>query len=447
MPLLPSLLALLPLLPLGATPPSHADALRPSAEVRFDPRAIARLDTGDALPAGFDELGARGLRVVARTQIGPAISGDAHLALEHATIPGRHASLLLRGGRLTGAIYLGDQLRVALTGLAPGVSTRATQDANHDLPCGADQVAAPPAGRATNGGDGGVAGGCDDGSRVDVFVHYTDAAVVQAGGETQMVDWIHWAIADSNAIYASTGIPLTMRLVGTSRAVGYTEDAGSMLNDLYALRDPADGRLDEALPLRNQTGADFVALVRADGGGACGIAWLLGADPALESYGYSVTALGCFTNRTFTHELGHNMGCCHAPGDGGGCLDGGAFPYSVGHRFTGAGGAQYRTVMAYAPGTRIPRFSSPGTIYDGTPTGLVDRDNGASITALRTSFANFRCEVCEGDLNGDGVRDGADLAVVLDSWGAGSTAGDVNADGNTDGADLAVLLGVWGSCP
>lgn len=292
-----------------------------------------------------------------------------------------------------------------------------------------------------------MAGGCDDGSRADVFVIYTDAAVAQAGGETQMADWINWAIADSNAIYASTGIGLTMRLVGTSRATGYIEDAASMANDLYALRDPADGKLDQALPLRNATAADFVALVRADGGGACGIAWLLGTDPASEGYAYSVTALGCFTNRTFTHELGHNMGCCHAPGDGGGCTSGGVFPYSVGHRFNGVSGTQYRTVMAYAPGTRIPRFSSASVVYDGSPTGLADRDNAASINITRLTFANFRCDLCPGDVNGDNVRDGADLAAVLGNWGTTAPATDLNADGTTNAADLSVLLGNWGACP
>ena len=51
---------------------------------------------------------------------------------------------------------------------------------------------------------------------------------------------------------------------------------------------------------------------------------------------------------------------------------------------------------------------------------------------------------CPTDMNGDGVTDGADLGVLLGSWG---TAGaDFNADGVTDGADLGVLLGAWGPC-
>lgn len=46
-----------------------------------------------------------------------------------------------------------------------------------------------------------------------------------------------------------------------------------------------------------------------------------------------------------------------------------------------------------------------------------------------------------GDLNRDGAVDGADLGVMLTSWG--TAQGDVNGDGATDGADLGVLLTNW----
>ncbi len=52
---------------------------------------------------------------------------------------------------------------------------------------------------------------------------------------------------------------------------------------------------------------------------------------------------------------------------------------------------------------------------------------------------------CTGDFDGNGAVDGADLAVLLGSWGGGG--GDLNGDGVTDGADLATLLGAWGGCP
>ena len=52
---------------------------------------------------------------------------------------------------------------------------------------------------------------------------------------------------------------------------------------------------------------------------------------------------------------------------------------------------------------------------------------------------------CPGDYNGDGFRDGADLAALLSAWG--TAGGDINGDGATDGADLSTLLSGWGTCP
>ncbi len=52
---------------------------------------------------------------------------------------------------------------------------------------------------------------------------------------------------------------------------------------------------------------------------------------------------------------------------------------------------------------------------------------------------------CPGDYNGDGLRDGSDLATLLSSWG--TSGGDITGDGVTDGADLSTLLSGWGTCP
>ena len=59
---------------------------------------------------------------------------------------------------------------------------------------------------------------------------------------------------------------------------------------------------------------------------------------------------------------------------------------------------------------------------------------------------------CLGDLNLDGIVNGADLGLLLGAWGAcsGGTPGcigDLNLDGVVNGADLGLLLGAWGACP
>ncbi|MBX3354628.1 MAG: hypothetical protein KF724_02895 [Phycisphaeraceae bacterium] len=59
---------------------------------------------------------------------------------------------------------------------------------------------------------------------------------------------------------------------------------------------------------------------------------------------------------------------------------------------------------------------------------------------------NFELPPVIGDVNGDGVVNGADIAEILGHWGVcGQTpcVGDLDGNGVVDGADLAVVLGHW----
>lgn len=49
-----------------------------------------------------------------------------------------------------------------------------------------------------------------------------------------------------------------------------------------------------------------------------------------------------------------------------------------------------------------------------------------------------------GDIDDDGLVDGADLSALLGSWGSVSPESDLNGDGIVDGGDLTLLLGNWG---
>jgi hypothetical protein len=52
---------------------------------------------------------------------------------------------------------------------------------------------------------------------------------------------------------------------------------------------------------------------------------------------------------------------------------------------------------------------------------------------------------CIGDINGDGIVNGADVGLLLGDWG-GPGPGDLDENGTTDGGDLGLLLGDWGPC-
>jgi len=75
----------------------------------------------------------------------------------------------------------------------------------------------------------------------------------------------------------------------------------------------------------------------------------------------------------------------------------------------------------------------------------VENDLGNLGTAISAPFSILgEPSGVFGDLNGDGIVDGADLGILLSNWGScqGCDA-DLNGDGVVDGADLGLLLSNW----
>lgn len=87
--------------------------------------------------------------------------------------------------------------------------------------------------------------------------------------------------------------------------------------------------------------------------------------------------------------------------------------------------------IALEPGVRSMRFENRGT------------------GVFNLNWFEFLSRPCPADFNGDGRVDGADLPMVLGSWGVctGPCPTDVNDDGIVDGGDLSAVLGDWGVCP
>lgn len=231
----------------------------------------------------------------------------------------------------------------------------------------------------------------DGPGQIDVLVVYTAQARTAAGGNAAMQAKVNLAIDESNTAYQMSGISTRLRLV-YQQEVGYTQSA-TFDTDLDRLTNTGDGYLDEVHTLRNAYGADMVCML-IDNSQYCGLAWLMTTlSTNFASSAFSVVDQSCATGYySFAHELGHNMGCAHDVANSGGP---GLYPYSYGWRFNGTNGTEYRTIMAYAPGTRIQRFSNPNTNYFGTATGVATNlpsaaHNALTINNVAATVANFR---------------------------------------------------------
>lgn len=336
---------------------------------------------------------------------------------------GANAQIAVRDGLVGGFVRAIDGFDVTVTPLDEDRQSLTFKPSNLDS-CGngPGTVVLP------QDGGGGVA--CADAlTRQDVLVVYTPAAAAANGGTAAITLLIEAGIADANTALKNTHSPNRLRLVN---AYGYAfPESGDIGTDLDALRNPTDGIGDFVHTLRDAFAADLVQLVCVSSG-ACGVASLFSNDPAM---GFSVVESACLSGYVQAHEIGHNFGCCHAVGDGGGCDNGGYFPYSNGWRFNGNSGTLWRTVMAYDPGTRIPYFSNPLVTFDGKATGKAGlaedaADNARTIALTAQAIANFRCSDDPiNDCNGNGVPDDIDIAD--------GTSPDCNDNNVPDACDIA----------
>lgn len=380
----------------------------------FDPQSIGQVVS---LPLWAD----RDLTV--RLESSEVIGQDRHVVRgEVEGVPGSRFLLTVHGDAVAFSVYL-DPLerhggvplgagRVAIYELDPSQAPGCA-DPLHSLPDGnalAEANARPVALRtgaaaATSGelaAEPPIAAAVPGAiAQVDVLVLYTPEVFASATPGAAVIARVDLAIAEANDEYARSETRVQLRLVGL-RQTNYAE-AGSNSSNLSRLRITNDGFMDEAHATRDQLGADLVCLlVQRSDPSSIGIAYILGSlvDPDRsfnDLFGFSVVQYGFVAgSSTFSHEIGHNLGCAH---DRENSSSQGVFPYSYGYRFQGADGRVYRTIMAYSPGTSVPYFSNPRLTHPSPtvqrPLGIAaglpgEADNATSVNRTAYSVASYR---------------------------------------------------------
>lgn len=149
-----------------------------------------------------------------------------------------------------------------------------------------------------------------DGSyEIDLLMLYTSPAAESLGGWTRALDHAAERVTYANRIFTDSLVNVRYRLVGVAPYPESTEP-----NVPRELPDVAS-----VVALRNAHGADLVSVLRSPADLACGQAMTFNGgvfasedtprnvDPERDAY----SVVFCLHDRTFPHELGHNLGAGH----------------------------------------------------------------------------------------------------------------------------------------
>jgi peptidyl-Asp metalloendopeptidase len=204
---------------------------------------------------------------------------------------------------------------------------------------------------------------------------YTPQARDAAGDVAQIEAQIHAAVDNANPAFQNSQVAANYTLVHA--ALANYNDSGNARSDLSWVASDA-----AVAALRNQYGAYMVSLITSDGGGACGIEYVMrSGSSSFAPYAFQVTDRDCAVgNLTFAHEHGHDSGLQHDLANG---TSPSSAPYqwSFGHFVNG----QFRTVMSYAtpcssPCSRVAHYSNPSVTYMGYAAGTAEqRDHARTL--------------------------------------------------------------------
>lgn len=398
---------------LSTAPATAADGRARVVGVRADLLAAALDGPDDAVPFAlnlFDDvvLELRRLRVDAstpghRTWVGTMPDDESVVATLTLGPAGLSGSALKDGVAYSIAAAGEDVLVRELPAIVAGAELPARRLARPDAPAAWPVLLTPGA------------------PRIHVLLLYTPAARQREGGTAAMEATLANAVAVTNAAFDRSAVDAAL-VTAAVHELPYVESVDGLVSDLSALAD--GGPVAAAVEARRAAaGADLVALVvgRTTSAQGCGVAYLGPAPTAI----YSVTEATCLVagQWSFSHEIGHNLGADHAPGD----PIVSPVPYARGYR-----DATVRTLMAYpVPGSpsRSLNFSSSTVrepVGGGTATGNSLQDNARRLAETVAVVSGFATSAIAPDAPSGVVASVSDRTVTV-TWSPPAAGGPVTS--------------------
>jgi hypothetical protein len=242
-------------------------------------------------------------------------------------------------------------------------------------------------------------------STIDVLVLYTQAYANHYGSSLDAT--IQLSIDYANTALGNSDVLLNYRLAHQHLFENINSNESVAISDALKRISAIDPSTGESLSIdsnadvreiRAQYSADLTALFRLNTtGGTVGLGWVASSNTKSDMR-HSSFNVSEFSDETFAHESGHNLGCGHSR-DIDNC-GGALFNYACGFD-----NGSFGTVMSYNS-TLIPYFSTPNKTHNGTTIGAADTDCSRAFNNTRVSLASAS-DISEPNESSDNYNNGS----------------------------------------